>query len=93
MSAGARVFLQPWVRLGIVFVFALIGMIWQRVEARRQGKQVLELRQNVDRLRYENGKMQTQIHQWTAPSHLEALAKEKYKLLPPTPEQRVTVDR
>jgi len=91
MRAASRESLTPWVRLGVVLVFVLVGMVWQRVQARSLDREAKAIRLEVDRLRFQNGNLQSQIHQWTAPSRLEALAKEKYGLVPLTPTQRVTV--
>jgi len=66
-------------------------MVWQRVRARELEKETRAIRLEVDRLRYENGKLQNQVHDWTAPSRLEALAKQEYNLVPLTPAQRVEV--
>ena len=93
MRAASREPLKPWVHLGIVFVLILIGMIWQRVRARELDREAKAIRLDVDRLRYQNGNLESQIHQWTAPSRLEALAKEKYNLVAPTAQQRVAVPK
>jgi hypothetical protein len=80
----------PWERVGIAFVLVLLGMIWQRVQARQLDREYNHLRLEVDRLRYENGKLATQINQKIAPTYLEAMAKER-GLLPLMPAQRVQV--
>jgi cell division protein FtsL len=84
--------MRPWARLAIVFVVALLGMVWQRVKARQLDREFNQLRQEADRLRYENGRLQVQIHQWVSPTNLDTHAKQR-GLLPLSPAQRVSVSR
>ncbi len=46
------------------------------------------MRAEADRLTYENGRLQMQIHQYEAPSNLEMLAK-KNAMIPLDPSHRV----
>lgn len=56
--------------------------VWEHVEAERMVRRLDVLRGETDRLVYENGRLQMQIHQWVAPSHLDAMARQQYGMKP-----------
>ena len=49
------------------------------------------MRLEADRLTYENGRLQMQIHQYEAPSNLEALAKKNFSMIPLDPSHRIGI--
>jgi len=77
----------PWAPLAALLVLLALAMVWQRVEANVFERESGRLRQEIDRLRYENGLLETKIHQWTSPSHLGAIARKDYGMQPPKPVQ------
>jgi cell division protein FtsL len=78
--------------LGITLIVAMF-MVWQHVQARRLERQLKGMRQEEDELVYQNGRMQSQINQWTAPSNLESKARKDLGMAPPDPQNRVRVNR
>ena len=82
-----------WLKvLGAIFL-GLFLVFWENVEAQRQERQVILLRREVDRLTYENGRLQTQIHQWTSFSHLDAVARKDYGMEPPDPSRVIGISQ
>lgn len=75
----------PWLIAGVVATAMLL--VWQRVQARHYQRESARLQQDIDALRYENGRLDTQIHQWVSPSHLDSLAKTTFKMAPPDARQ------
>lgn len=71
-----------WVKVGAGIFIVLLLTVWEHVLALRLSRQLADARQEADRLTYENGRLQTQIHQWTSPSHLDALAHQQYAMAP-----------
>jgi cell division protein FtsL len=69
-------------RLGVGFFVVFLFMVWEHVEAERCERQLKGMSQEADRLTYENGRMQAQVHQWISPSHLETLARKELKMAP-----------
>jgi cell division protein FtsL len=71
-----------WMKLGAGIVVVLMLTVWEHVRANGLAKEVKTLRKDVDRLTYENGRMQMQINQWTSPSHLDAIARKEFGMAP-----------
>ena len=63
--------------------------VWETVQAQRLERQLKTLRQDTDRMTYENGRLQMQIHQYEAPSNLEMLAKKNLSMMPLDSSHRV----
>lgn len=84
--------MQKWFKICGVVLAILMGRVWEHVQAQRLGRQVLALRLDADKLTYENGRLQVQIHQFISPSHLEVLAKER-SMAPLKPAQRIGIQR
>ncbi len=82
--------MNKWIRICAIILAVLMVRVWEHVQAQRLGRRLAALRQETDKLTYENGRLQTQIHQFIAPSKLEAEAKER-KMTPITPAQRIGV--
>lgn len=78
-----------WIKLGAVFFAVLFFIVWEHVEARLIEKQVKLMRREADRLTYENGRLQTQIHHWESPSNLDQMAKNQYGMGPIDPKNRI----
>ncbi len=71
-----------WAKVIAGILFVLLVMVWEHVQAQRLGRQVIPMKQEADRLTYENARLQMQINQWVSPSHLDALAKKELKMGP-----------
>lgn len=82
--------MRKWFKICAIILAVLMVRVWEHVQAQRLGRQVLALRQEADKLTYENGKLQMQIHQYLSPSHLESLAKDK-SMAPLKPAQRIGI--
>jgi cell division protein FtsL len=77
-----------WKSFAALFVIVALGMVWQRVKVRTYERECGHLRQDIDRLRYENGRLDMQIHQWISPSHLDTIARQTYAMAPVKPAQQ-----
>jgi len=78
-----------WAMIAGILVSVALIMVWERVKARSLERESQHLRQEIDRLRYQNGLLDTQILNWTAPSHLAELAHSTYHMAPAQPSQQV----
>lgn len=76
-------------KLFAVVISILMCRVWETVQSQRLERQLKSLHVESDRLTYENGRLQMQIHQYEAPSHLEALAKTNFAMIPLDPAHRV----
>ncbi len=76
---------------GVVAV--LLAMVWEHVEALRLQRQIRSMHKEVDRLVYENSRVQTQINQWMSPSNLDQVAKKEFHMMPPDPQHLIGVQR
>lgn len=81
LRKGAKLF-------GIVLL-VLMARVWIHVQAQRLDRQVKSLRLEADRLMYENGRLQVQVHQHVSPANLEWLAKSNYAMGPLEPKRRI----
>lgn len=79
---SVRDFRRPWIKWCAAILGVLMLRVWTHVEAQRMEGELKQLRLEADRLTYENGRLQMQIHQWISPSHLDLLAKQQYGLGP-----------
>ncbi|OGR91716.1 MAG: hypothetical protein A2992_08435 [Elusimicrobia bacterium RIFCSPLOWO2_01_FULL_59_12] len=70
-------------------LFILMFMVWQHVEARRLERWVETMRKEEDKLVYLNARMQSQINQWLAPSHLESMARKELGMIPLDAKHRI----
>lgn len=78
-----------WLHLGGAFFAVLLIIVWEHVQARSFDRQLKQMRLEADRLTYENGRLETQIHQWISPSHLDQVAKQQLGMTPPDPKHIV----
>jgi hypothetical protein len=74
--------LRVWAKWCAAVLFVLLLRVWEHVESGRMERQLKTMRVEADRLTYENGRLQGQIHQWMAPSHLEAVARSEFQMAP-----------
>jgi len=72
-----------------VILCILMVRVWETVQSQRFERQIKTLRQDADRLTYENGRLQMQIHQYEAPSNLEALARKNFAMIPLDSSHRI----
>ena len=77
------------IKISGVILCILMGRVWETVQSQRLERQLKSSHQEADRLTYENGRLQMQIHQYAAPSHLEMLAKKNYAMIPLDPSRRI----
>ena len=77
------------IKIFAVILCVLMVRVWETVQAQRLERDLKAMRLESDRLTYENGRLQLQIHQYEAPSALEALAKTKFSMIPLDPSHRV----
>jgi len=80
-----------WVNICGAILCVLMLRVWETVQSRRLEKQLKGLRLEADRLTYENGRLEMQIHQYEAPSHLEAVAKKDFAMGPLDPSRRIGI--
>lgn len=80
---------RRWAKIWGAVLCVLMVRVWENVQAHRLERQLKALHIEADRLTYENGRLQVQIHQYEAPSHLESLAKTEFSMIPLDPSHRV----
>ena len=80
--------IRKWAKIFAVVLTVLMLRVWENVQAQRLERGLAMKRAETDRLTYENGRLQMQIHQYEAPSNLEAMAKP-LSLAPLDPSRRV----
>lgn len=74
-----------------VVLCVLMVRVWEHVQSQRLERRLYIMRTDADRLTYDNGRLQMQIHQYAAPSHLEALAKKDFAMIPLDSAHRVGI--
>jgi cell division protein FtsL len=79
---------RKWLKIFGAILAVLMLRVWENVQAQRLEKSLTAMRLESDRLTYENGGLQMQIHQYEAPSNLEAIAKQQ-SMVPLDPSHRV----
>jgi len=79
---------RRWIKICAITMAVLMLRVWETVQSQRLERELKTMRLEADRLTYENGKLQLQIHQYEAPSNLEGLAK-KIGMIPLDPSHRV----
>jgi cell division protein FtsL len=80
--------IRKWAKVCGVILAVLMLRVWVNVQAERLERGLAAERLEADRLTYENGHLQMQIHQYEAPSSLEAIAKQQ-SMVPLDPSRRV----
>jgi len=74
-----------------VVLCILMVRVWETVQGQRFERQLKTLRLEADRITYENGVLQMQVHRYEAPSHLEAMAKKDLTMIPLDPSHRIGI--
>jgi hypothetical protein len=82
--------IRKWAKICGVILTVLMLRVWENVQAERLERGLATKRLEADRLTYENGRLQMQIHQYEAPSSLEAIAKLQ-SMVPLDPSRRVGI--
>jgi hypothetical protein len=82
--------IRKWSKIFGVILAVLMVRVWENVQAQRLERGLAMKRLEADRLTYENGRLQMQIHQYEAPSSLEAIAKAQ-SMVPLDPSRRVGI--
>jgi hypothetical protein len=77
-----------WIKICALTMAVLMLRVWENVQSQGLERQLKSMRSETDRLTYENGRLQMQIHQYEAPSNLEMLAK-KNDMIPLDSSHRV----
>ena len=80
--------IRNWAKVCGLILAVLMLRVWENVQAERLERGLSQKRLEADRLTYENGRLQMQIHLYENPSNLEALAKQE-AMLPLDPSKRV----
>ena len=83
---------RQWVRAALgVFALAFL-VVWVNTEATRMERQLIPMRKEADRLRYENARLQIQLNQWLAPSHMDVIARQEMGLQPVDPQRLIGLE-
>jgi hypothetical protein len=82
--------LRQSIKICAVILAVLMLRVWENVQAQRLERRLTQMRTEADRLTYENGRLQMQIHQYVAPSNLEAIAKQE-SYVPLDPARRIGI--
>ena len=83
--------MRRWLKVSGLVLSVLMLRVWENVHARGLERRLAAMRLEADRLTYENGRLQMQIHQYVSPSHLEEMAKTKYAMGPLDPSHRIWI--
>ncbi len=70
----------------IAFAFATV---WLRLTVVQTTYELNQANKTLHNLKLENEKLELRVAQLRSPRRLEAIAKQKFKLAPPTPEKLV----
>ena len=82
-----RKFFPLWtIPVLIAFAFATV---WLRLTVVRTTYELNQANKTLHNLKLENEKLELRVAQLRSPRRLEAIAKQKFKLSPPTPEKLV----
>ena len=79
---SSSIAVRLWAKVMAGVLVVLLAMVWEHVEALHLGRQVEPMKQETDRLTYENASLQMQLNQWMSPSHLDSVAKKDLKMVP-----------
>jgi len=82
--------MRKWIKICGTVLAVLMLRVWENVQAQRLERRLTLLRMEADRLTYDNGRLQMQIHQYEAASNLEVLAKEE-SFVPLDPSRRIGI--
>jgi cell division protein FtsL len=83
--------LRRRIKIFSIVLCILMVRVWETVQGQRLERQLKTLRVEADRLTYENGRLQMQIHRYEAPSQLEAIAKKDFSMVPLDPSHRIGI--
>ena len=92
-ASSSSLAVRFWAKVLSAVVVILLVMVWEHVEAMRLERQIRPMRKEVDRLTYENARLQMQINQWMSPSHLEVVAKKQLSMGPIDPKHIIGIER
>ena len=70
------VLLDRFYYVPLIILAVLMLRVWENVQSERLERGLIKKRLEADRLTYENGRLQMQIHLYESPSNLEVLAKQ-----------------
>jgi len=70
----------------ILFAFATV---WLRLTVVQTTYELNEANKTLNNLKLENERLELKVAQLRSPRHLELLAKQKFKLNPPTPDRMI----
>ncbi len=88
-SFSIRFWLKLWsIVFGILMVF-----VWEYTEALQLERQIKPLHKEVDRLMYENARLQSQVNQFLSPSHLEEIALKQLNMVPVDNQHRIGIEK
>jgi cell division protein FtsL len=73
-------------------LLALMFLAWVRTSSLQTGYELHDLRTDVLRLRHERTALVLEVQTLKRPERLDAIAREKLSLFPPSPRRTVTLD-
>jgi len=83
--------LRRRIKILSIILCILMVRVWETVEGQGLERRLKTLRTDADRLTYENGRLQMQIHRYEAPSNLESMAKKNFFMIPLDPSHRIGI--
>ena len=82
---------RRWVKICAAVLIVLMARVWENVQAQRLERRLRTMHLEADRLTYENGRLQVQVHQYVSLSNLEDMAKKKFSMGPLDPAHRIGI--
>jgi cell division protein FtsL len=82
-------FFAPWV-FPVLIAFAFLT-VWLRLTVVKTTYELNQANKTLHNLKLENEQLELKVAQMRSPRRLEALAKQKFKLTPPTPDRIISI--
>ena len=78
----------PWWTLPVLVLFAF-ATVWLRLSVVQTTYELNQANKTLNNLKLESEKLELKVAQARSPRKLEALARQKFKLNPPTPDRMI----
>jgi cell division protein FtsL len=82
-----KAFFPIWA-IPVLIAFAFVT-VWLRLNVVQTTYELNEANKTLHNLKLENEKLELKVAQLRSPRRLEMIAKQKFKLSPPTPEKQI----
>ena len=82
--------LVPMWTIPVLLAFAF-STVWIRLNVVHTTYELDQANKTLHNLKLENEKLELKVAQLRSPRHLETIAKQKFKLSPPTPERLIQI--